>query len=100
MENAYDMGLCSFKILEHAEDVCDAVMRLQGGQYNYWVDFVEAENKRTRNFQNQYQLANDTLFYNVIQLMAIMTHPCQKCAEDPKAWHTRSAFCDHREKKL
>lgn len=30
------------------------------------------------------------------ELAAILTHPCQQCAEDPEAWHTRQAFCQHR----
>ncbi len=30
------------------------------------------------------------------EIAAILSHPCQQCAEDPNAWHTRSGFCEHR----
>jgi hypothetical protein len=36
--------------------------------------------------------------YKAIQAMAILDHPCQKCAEDPNAWHTRPGFCTHKKK--
>jgi hypothetical protein len=42
-------------------------------------------------------LANDPLGYELQQVAAILSHHCQKCAEDPRAWHTRSAFCSHKE---
>jgi hypothetical protein len=37
--------------------------------------------------------------YKAIEAMAILDHPCQKCAEDHNAWHTRYGFCEHKEKK-
>jgi hypothetical protein len=40
-------------------------------------------------------LANDPEGYAIIRLLAVLTHPCQQCAEDPGAWHTRPAFCKH-----
>lgn len=95
--NAYDMGLTANPILKHLERAYDALFRLEGDQFRYFAEWIVAEQERTQHFANNYQLANDKLGYNVIQLLAILTHPCQKCAEDPKAWHTRSAFCEHRE---
>lgn len=98
MSNAYDMGLCKPKVLALANDWCDSVMRFEGGQLRYWVDFLEREAERMNSFDSRSCLANDEAGYKIIQLMAIMTHSCQKCGEDPEAWHTRSGFCTHKEK--
>lgn len=97
--NAYNMGLTQGPILRHLERAYDALFRLEGDQFRYFVDWVASEQERTRHFSNEYQLANDKLGYNVVQLLAVLTHPCQKCAVDPDAWHTRPAFCSHREDK-
>ncbi len=40
-------------------------------------------------------LASDNDVYNAMQLACVIDHPCQKCAEDKNAWHTRYAFCHH-----
>lgn len=96
MSNAYDMGLCKPEVLRLAERWTDGIMRLEGGQFNYWHELMQSEYERTRHFHTN--LANDELGYKVIQLMAILTHHCQKCAVDPEAWHTRSGFCDHKER--
>jgi len=95
MGNAYDMKLCEPMVLAIAENWCDSVMRLEGGQLRYWARFLQEEEERLNGFDSRECLANDKIGYKVIQLMAIMTHHCQKCAVDPKAWHTRSGFCDH-----
>lgn len=42
------------------------------------------------------KLACDTEAYQAIQFVSLLTHPCQKCAEDKDAWHTRAGFCPHR----
>lgn len=99
MANAYDMGLINDKSIAIVYRWLDAVMRLEGGQFNYWVDFLEAEKFRTENFAGHKILANDKEGYQAIQLSAILKHPCQKCAVDPQAWHTRFAFCNHKEEK-
>lgn len=49
-------------------------------------------------FNRLFHGANDRIGYGLIRLAAVLAHPCQQCAEDPGAWHTRSAFCPHREK--
>ena len=41
-------------------------------------------------------LASDRQGYALQQFAAILAHPCQKCAEDVNAWHTRAGFCEHR----
>jgi len=97
-ETAYKMGLLNPEVFNLMERQIDAVMRLEGGQFHYWVDFLEAEKRRTENFAGHKVLAGDVMGYKAIQLMAILTHQCQKCAEDPKAWHTRAAFCEHKDK--
>jgi len=43
-------------------------------------------------------LANDGA-YDAVALAAIFNHPCQRCAEDPNAWHTRAAFCEHQKSR-
>lgn len=94
--NAFDMGLCFPEILQLAERWTDGVMRYEGGQIHYWQELMEDEFKRLERFASHKVLANDQVGYKVIQLMAILTHPCQKCAVDPKAWHTRAGFCNHK----
>lgn len=93
---AYDMGLCTEEILNLAEKWTDFVMRFEGGQIKCLADFIADEDLRTMSFHPGKTLANDKLGYQVIQLMAILSHPCQKCATDKTAWHTRAGFCQHR----
>lgn len=96
-ETAHKMNLLTPEIFKHLENVMDAMSRLEGGQLEYFVDFLEAENVRTHRFDRGMQLANDKLGYDCIRLLAILTHHCQSCAEDIEAWHTRGGFCKHRE---
>ncbi len=96
--NAWEMGLCTPEVLKIADKWLDFVMRYEGGQQKYVDDFLEDEGVRLHNFEGKYVLANDTLGYKTIQLLAILTHSCQICAVDPNAWHTRSGFCPHRKK--
>jgi hypothetical protein len=96
MANAYDMGLCTDDVLRLSYNFIDSVMRLEGGQLRYWAGFLRDENNRTDGFEPNRTLANDNVAYKAIQLLSIMIHPCQKCATDPEAWHTRSGFCNHK----
>lgn len=96
MANAYDMGLCTELNLALLESWLDAVMRFEGGQIDYWFEFLEQENDRLDGFASNRTLANDKNGYQLIQLAAILTHPCHKCAADPEAWHTRAGFCKHK----
>lgn len=98
-ETAHKMGLLTPEVFQLMERWLDGVMRLEGGQYHYWVDLMEQEKIRTNDFSGSKTLANDRDGYKAIQFMAILTHPCQKCAEDPNAWHTRRAFCNHGKTK-
>jgi len=81
--------------LELLDRVVDALLRLEGGQLGYWLDFMESERKRTDNFSSIKTLANDEQLYGLMQAVAILSHPCQICAEDKEAWHTRRGFCNH-----
>lgn len=96
LENAYDMGLLTPEACIVAYRWCDAVMRLMGGQWHNFMQSMEQERDRTDFFSTGKTLANDQDGYKVIQLMSILNHPCQECAVDPKAWHTRYAFCNHK----
>lgn len=97
--NAYDMGLFKPEVLRLLDRWTDGIMRLEGGQFNYFAELITDEQKRTEYFRSDKVLANDEIGYAVIHLVALLRHPCQKCAIDPQAWHTRSAFCEHREKQ-
>lgn len=83
------------KLFKHIERSYDALFRLQGNQFHYFMNHMKSEDERTRNFSNEFQLANDKLGYDAVRVLAVLTHPCQECAEDPKAWHTRPAYCKH-----
>lgn len=94
--NAWDAGLCTPERLRLLENWLDFVLRFEGGQMNYAVEFLEREQQRTNFFHGGSTLAGDPDGYALNQLAAILTHPCQACATDPKAWWTRPAFCEHR----
>lgn len=95
-ETIYDLGLADSDTLKLLERWADIVMRFEGGQIWALVDFLQKESERTQRFGNHSILAGDTQGYKIIQIAAILTHPCQKCAEDKDAWHTRAAFCKHK----
>lgn len=96
IENAWDMGYISPEILNHIQKAYDALHRLQGDQFRYFFDFLEAEAERMQHFSNHMQLANDKLGYQGVYLLAILNHHCQICATDKDAWHTRGGFCPHK----
>jgi len=95
-ETAYKMGLLTPEVLKLMDRWTEGYHRLLGGQLEYFLDTLNAEADRTGRFHPSMQLANDKNGYKVIQLMAILTHHCQTCAEDTEAWHTRSGFCPHK----
>lgn len=98
----YRMGLVRPSLFNLLERWVDFVMRYEhtwftsGGQSQgrYCIDFLNSELARI-NANGIRTLAGDTEGYDIIQFAAVLQHPCQKCAEDPKAWHTRSGFCTH-----
>ena len=98
----FDMGLATEEQLRLLERWADTMLRLeyclfdQGDQIHYVWQFLEAERRRIGERGNT--LANDEAGYNLVRMAAVLSHPCQKCAEDPRAWHTRSAMCSHGEK--
>jgi hypothetical protein len=94
-ETIWDMGLAGPDVLLHVLKSCDAVHRLEGGQTQYFIEFMEQERMRTDGFVPGKTLANDALGYSTLQLMSLLCHPCQECAEDREAWHTRWGFCCH-----
>lgn len=91
---AFDMGLVTVESLGLLERWIDCVLRLEGGQLQYVATFLEAETERTNHFQRT--LANDPGGYGLVRLAALLSHPCQQCATNPEAWHTRAAFCPHQ----
>lgn len=96
VSNAIDMGLMTRKQMSLLDKWLDFVNRFEGGQMRYVADFIESEKRRTSGYSRT--LAADVDGYALNRLAAILSHPCQKCAEDPNEWHTRSAFCPHKRK--
>ena len=99
----YDMGLAKPELMRLMRDWLDAVMRYEHTLFSHgqsqgqdWFRFLQAEFKRTN--EGNRTLANDTDGYDLQRIVAILAHPCQQCAEDVNAWHTRSAFCEHARK--
>ena|SRR3990167_1370317 len=95
-ETAWEAGLASPEVLRLLEEWVDSVMQLEGGQMSIWSQFLEAERRRTHGFHSSATLANDAAGHQVIQLAALLNHPCQACSEDPDAWWTRPGLCLHR----
>lgn len=91
---AYRMGLLTVERMALLRTWIDIVGRLEGGQINTVVHALADEQRRTEGFGRT--LAADTDGYAVMQLAAILAHPCQQCAEDDRAWHTRTGFCSHQ----
>jgi hypothetical protein len=113
---AWDAGYVNRWGLVRARNALDLVMRLKasyervnrigsgndvigeigvsGAQGDWAIDALLNE----VNTESKKKLAGDTEAYNSIQLLACLAHPCQICAEDKDAWHTRWGFCPHREK--
>jgi hypothetical protein len=94
--NAFDAGLISESTLGLLDRWTDFVMRFEGGQMNYAIDFLRDEYDRLEHFHPHKTLANDADGYRVIQFAAILKHHCQQCATNPNAWWTRGCFCDHK----
>lgn len=96
-ETIYEMGLADRDVLNLLSNWTDAIMRYEGGQINSFHEIMEKEYNRTHGFSGYETLANDALGYKVIQISAILSQPCQQCAENKNAWHTRTAFCKHKD---
>ncbi len=102
-ETIYDKGFADRGLFWLMNKWLDFTMRFEhtmcgrGGQSQgiYALDFLNEERERLSNRT----LANDDDGYNIIELAAILSHPCQKCAEEVKQWHTRTAFCDHKKEE-
>lgn len=97
----YDMGLAKPALMRLLRDQLDAVMRYEHTLFSHgqsqgrdWYEFLQAEYRRTN--EGRKTLANDVDGYDLQRIAAIFSHPCQRCAEDTQAWHTRSGFCEHR----
>lgn len=104
-ETVYANGHARPEVFSLMSRWLDFVMRFEHtlfthgqGQGPYVWDFLEMERERLQSETSATArtLASDATGYELIQLAAILSHPCQQCAEDRNAWHTRSAFCEHR----
>jgi hypothetical protein len=93
---ATKMGLFRPTVLAVLKRWADAMMRLEGGQLGTFLQHLTIEAERLSNFSVYRTLGNDPDGYDALRLLALLTHPCQQCATDPDAWHTRWAFCQHK----
>ncbi len=103
-ETIFDMGLLTAERIKLLERWLDFVLRYEGvhfgetGQHRHLADFNEMEQHRIRT-NNGLVLASDADGYALIRAAAILAHPCQKCAVDRNAWHTRVESCPHQQVK-
>jgi len=82
-------------------DWLDFVMRLEHtllstgqSQGEHVLDFLVRERERLSDGRT---LAGDADGYALQEIAAILSHPCQICASQVEAWHTRPGFCTHGE---
>ena len=94
---AWDAGYVKPEYLHRLRDVLELVMRFEGGQISQCTSIMEREFNATEGLHRL--LAGDTELYGLLGLAYLLCHPCGKCAHDPKAWHTRYAYCNHEEAK-
>lgn len=113
-ETAYDMGFFNDRtVSSHMAHALDAYLRLRHVIYAYKNDPVW---DRLRDLDYQAGTALNALIgygviadfepgrtlagdpaYEAARCAAVLDHPRQKCAENPRAWHTRYGFCEHKE---
>lgn len=91
---AWETGKVSEESLLLMRQWCELVERFLGGQLDICWEILASERERTSHFQKK--LAGDDLGCGVVQLTSQLAHHCQRCAEDPDAWHTRASFCNHK----
>jgi hypothetical protein len=102
--NAYDVGLITPELMQLLATWTDAMLRLEhsiftiGGQsqLHYVWDFLTMEKERVAEHSNM-TLASDAAGYKLVELTALLSHPCQECATSQHAWWTRPGWCDHKE---
>lgn len=107
-ETIWKMGLAEDRILwVLMRNWLDFVMRFEHTWFSTGqtqgqtcIDFLRDEQARLGGAYRAKTLANDEQGYKLIQIAAVFSHHCQKCAEDVDAWHTRSGFCPHRKDNL
>lgn len=117
--NAYDMGLITPENLRLMERWLDTIMReghsrlcdhrevvkLVGHDQwisvrQFWYSFGGEVGRLERNSRKRFgdtgalaTLANDEAGYAIIRFAAVLANPCDRCATDPNAWHTRGCNC-------
>lgn len=76
----------------------EIVARFEHGDTLRVVELLAEERRRKRpdGVKAFGQMEQDPDGYALLDLAAVLGHPCQDCAEDPGAWHTRPGFCQHR----
>ena len=99
---AYRYGLGRPEIARLLRNQLDALMRYEHSLFSYgqtqgrdWLNFLNAEDERTEH--GRYTLAGDEDGYALQKIAAVFSHPCQECATNPEAWHTRPGFCPHKD---
>jgi len=109
---AFDAGLITPARLRLLRDWTDGFARLEASvfgegetarqQHAILERFLANERERLRVDERRGYtptLANDPEGRALVDLTALLAHPCQACGTDPQAWWTRPAFCPHWRRK-
>lgn len=89
---AWDAGYISEDVLVTIRNFHEITAREYGNQYDISKFIREYEEQR----MGDRSLASDSVAYKGTRFLYLLTHPCQLCATDKSAWHTRYAFCEHK----
>ena len=105
-ETIHKLGLARPELFVLMRQWLDALMRYEHTMFSHgqsqgrdWIRFLNDENERIEKNGGR-TLAGDKDGYALQEIAAILCHPCQRCAENINAWHTRTGFCDHKQDNL
>ena len=68
--------------------------------HSWRVGRANEEMEKIRTYDKWRTQASFRELYSALAFSYRLSHPCKSCAEDPKSWETRYAFCDHAKQKL
>lgn len=105
-ETIWNMGFMKDRSMSNTlRDAADTYMRIRAAYVHNPQAFAAvkmdyqgsiAVETLSRWIDNKKVLAADIDVEKAYQFAHILDHPCQFCAEDKGAWHSRYSFCDHR----
>lgn len=89
-ETAWDAGYINKESIKMLRLAVEYTSRLQWWQ----ADIAEEAMSEIQEESKWRQLATFSELYKCVQLAYLLCHPCDECAENPNAWHTRWWFCN------